>query len=191
MTIRRLVSLSRLYNEVGRKDKADAYLNQARKMMDTLIKVSWDDEDGCFFPRWDIENPKLSKRTTCASLLPLITGLVPEDKAKRLINEHLLNPREFWLDYVVPFNAQDELDRENLYLENVMLWRGHCIWANMNWMVVQGLKEYGYHEQATEIARRTALMIRASGFYEFYDPRTGRGAGAQNFTWPGLVLDMI
>jgi hypothetical protein len=34
-------------------------------------------------------------------------------------------------------------------------------------------------------------MVDREGFREFYDSRTGTGAGAHGFTWPALVLDMI
>jgi hypothetical protein len=33
-------------------------------------------------------------------------------------------------------------------------------------------------------------LVQQSGFREYYDPLTGQGHGAANFTWPGLLLDM-
>ncbi len=191
ITISGLTSLSRLFEALGEKIKQKKYMDQAKSMMDAMVSINLDDKDGCFFPRFDPDNPKLSKRTTCASLLPLMTGLVPEDKAGRLIREHLLNPDEFWLSYLVPFNADDELAGERIYIEDLLLWRGQCIWGNMNWMVVEGLKKYGFNKEADEITRRTGHMILKEGFREFYDYRTGRGGGATNFNWPGLILDML
>jgi putative isomerase len=76
-------------------------------------------------------------------------------------------------------------------MEDLLLWRGHCIWTNMNWMMTEGLLAYGYRDVAREITRRTAKMIRHEGYREFYDFRTGQGKGATHFNWPGLVLDMI
>jgi hypothetical protein len=34
-------------------------------------------------------------------------------------------------------------------------------------------------------------LIDVSGFREYYNPHTGEGGGANEFCWPGLVLDMI
>ena len=69
-------------------------------------------------------------------------------------------------------------------------WRGP-VWINMNWMTARSAKAYGREEVAREITRKTALMIYNHGFREYYRPRTGKGVGAMNFTWPALVLPMI
>jgi len=76
-------------------------------------------------------------------------------------------------------------------LHRAHLWRGSCIWINMNWMVARSARVYGRQDIAREITRRTALMIDRHGFREYYRPRTGKGVGAMNFTWPALVLPMI
>lgn len=192
ITIRGIVSLSRLFHSLGRKEKSAQYMKQARDMADALVRVSWDENEGCFFPRWDIENTRIVKRTTCASMLPMLSGLLDKNIADRIVREHFENPSEFNLPYVLAFNAKDELDLEgDIPLENMMLWRGHCIWTNMNWMMNEALLEYGYNDLARELTRRTVKMVRHEGFREFYDTRTGRGGGATNFCWPALVLDMI
>jgi len=192
ISIRGIRSLGNLCDELGDKVKANQYQKQAKEMTDALVRISWDEKEGCFFPRWDLTDPRLSKRTTCASMLPMFTGILDEKKAGRIVKEHLKNPEEFWLDYMLSFNAKDELEMDGkIPLENIMLWRGHCIWTNMNWMMNEALLEYGYTEDARELTRRTAKMIRHEGMREFYDTRTGRGGGATNFCWPALVLDMI
>ncbi len=191
ITIRGILAIANLNEAIGKHDRALKFRAQAKQMVAALDRVNWDDADGCYFSRYDLKDPKLAMRTTCASLLPMLTGLVEEDKVERIVKEHLLNPQEFWVDYLVPFNAKDELDREKVYMEDLLLWRGHCIWININWMLTEALMTYGYRDEAREIVRRTAKMIRHQGFREFYDYRTGQGKGATTFNWPGLVLDMI
>ena len=191
ITIRGILSLARLNEALGRKEKATYWRKKAEKMTEMLLKIHWDENAGLFFSRYDLKEPKLARRKTLASILPAFTTLIPKRIAKRLIEEHLLNTKEFWDTYIVSFNSRDELAREKIYFEDLLLWRGHCIWMNMNWMVCQALLHYGYKKQARELTRRTALLIRAEGFREFYDFRNGEGKGARNFTWPALVLDMI
>ena len=191
ITIRAVVSLGRLCQTLGDEFKAKAYLAQAKQMTAAIDRLNWDEAAGCYFSRWDLKAPKLARRTTCASLLPLYTGLISKDRADRLVKEHLLNPKQFWLPYVLCFNAKDELDQEKIAMENLMLWRGYCIWTNMNWMMTEGLLSYGYREEARELTRRSAKMIRNQGFREFYDCRTGQAGGATRFNWPAVVLDMI
>jgi len=159
--------------------------------MAALNRVSWVEAKGCYFSRYDVKNPQLAMRTTCASLLPLLTGLVPPERAERVFKEHVFNTQEFWLTYLFPFNAADELAREKVYMEDLLLWRGHCIWTNMNWMMNEALLAYGLKDEARELTRRTAKMIRHEGLWEFYDFRNGQGSGQPHFNWPGLVLDMI
>ena len=191
ITIRGIVSLARLNQALGRSEKTRYWQKKAEKMIETLFKIHWDEKAGIFFSRYDLKEPKLAKRKTLASLLPAFTGLVPEKIARRMIEEHLFNPEEFWDTYIISFNSRDELAREKIYFEDLLLWRGHCIWCNFNWMMCETLLEYGYSEPARELTRRFALMILAEGFREFYDYRNGEGKGARNFTWPALVLDMI
>jgi len=185
-----LVGLSRLYEKTGDQAGAKKFLDKAKNMVAAMEKIFWDDKQGFFYPRWDRKNPKLSMRKTASGILPLMTGLVSEDKAHRLI-EHLKRPDEFWTPYPVSFNAESELKNENLAFESKLLWRGHCIWSNINWGIALALEQYGEKQLAKELTLRFAKMILASGFREFYDTRTGKGQGAQNFTWPGLVNDLI
>jgi len=191
ITIRAVIALSRMFEKVGDKQKAEHYRNQAKQMTETIQKIHWDDSKGLFWSRYDLKSPKFAKRTTCASLLPIMSEYLPKDKAERIVKEHITNPEEFWLDYLISFNAKCELDREKIYWEDRLLWRGYCIWTNMNWMVCEGLLTHGYKDIARELTRRTAKMIRDQGFWEFYDCRTGQGKNAHPFNWPGVVLDMI
>jgi glycogen debranching enzyme len=191
ITIRAVISVSRLFEQVGDKAKAAQYKKQAQAMTETIEKIHWDNSAGLFWSRYDLKDPKFAKRTTCASLLPLMSEHLSKDKAERLVEDHFHNPQEFWLPYLVNFNAKDEIDKEKIYWEDKLLWRGYCIWTNMNWMMCEGLLVHGYRDLARELTRRTAKMIRNQGFWEYYDCRTGQGKNAHPFNWPGVVLDMI
>jgi hypothetical protein len=61
---------------------------------------------------------------------------------------------------------------------------------SVNWFVYHGLIDYGHIKTAHELKTRTLNLIEYSGFREYYDPLTGEGLGAHDFTWGGLVLDM-
>ena len=61
----------------------------------------------------------------------------------------------------------------------------------MNWLIVRGLRQHGYREQADAIVASSAELVLRSGFREFYNPLTGEGYGARNFGWSTLVLDLI
>jgi hypothetical protein len=52
-------------------------------------------------------------------------------------------------------------------------------------------KKRGFHERAERLRRSLWQLIERSGFREYYNPFTGEGHGAREFTWSGLLIDML
>ncbi len=49
----------------------------------------------------------------------------------------------------------------------------------------------GYEEQAATLARAITETVSREGLREFYDPRDGRGMGAEEFAWSALALELL
>ncbi len=190
IAIRACRSMAVMAGSLGKPASADYYGARAQRMAEALDRICWDEEVGIYFPRFDLANPRLARVKTAASLLPLFSGLCRTERAESLVHWHLLEPAEFWTPYVVPFNPVDELAKVKPWVER-RLWSGHCIWMNFNWMLAVGLEEHGFAEVARRIAARSVRMILRSGFWEYYDSRTGKGCRTEGFTWPGLALDLV
>ena len=190
LTIRACRSMSWLAGELGESENEKGYALRAQEMMDALDEICWDEEMGCYFPRFGARTPRLARRRTADSIMPLFGGLCREERAKRLLEEHLLNPAEFWTEYLIPFNPAGELVGAGAWVDK-RLWSGHCIWINFCWMLAIALDEHGYAEEAVEVTRRVVHMILREGFFEYYDSRTGEGRRIQDFCWPALALDMV
>ena len=90
LAIRACRSMSRLAGELGRKKEEERYGRRAQAMMDALDEHCWDEGEGCYFPRFGMGRPRLARRKTADSLMPLYTGLCRRDRVERLIEEHLL-----------------------------------------------------------------------------------------------------
>ncbi|HYV23437.1 MAG TPA: hypothetical protein VEN31_12375, partial [Candidatus Bathyarchaeia archaeon] len=148
----------------------------------------WDDERGVFWDLagWD-ETP--ARTLTFSCLFPLILDDLDPRKAKRLVDEHLLNEKEFWLPYPIPSVAASERGFDPGWRAKTT-WRGPT-WINVNWYLYWGLRAHGRGDVASHIVERTIAMIDRSGIREFYGPRTGEGQGARDFGWTTLVLDLI
>lgn len=189
LAIRSCLSLSRLASELGSSDQAEKYACLASRLARAMDELCWDEREGLYFPLVGGENPVQVKVPTAASLLPLFGGLCEAGKAKRLVEEHLLNQREFWQDHGVPFNPHDRLVGVPEWRED-HLWSGHCIWINFCWMLCLGLLEHEYVEEARALAARVIRMVLREGFFEFYDSRTGQGKRIRDFCWPALAMDM-
>jgi glycogen debranching enzyme len=107
------------------------------------------------------------------------------------VEEHLLNPRSFWLPFPPPSVAADDprFTREDRWLGILRrYWRGPT-WMNAAWLLWLGLVRLGYREAAAEMARRLTAAVAAAGLREYYDPYTGRGMGARDFSWSALLLE--
>lgn len=129
---------------------------------------------------------------TWASISPLALPDLPEEIGRRLVEEHLLNPREFWLPYPPPsVSASDPgfSRRDRSFLVR-RYWRGPT-WINAAWLLWLGLVRLGYDEQAQEMARRLARAVSTAGLREYYDPFNGAGMGAKSFTWSALMTEMV
>ena len=118
---------------------------------------------------------------SATNFMPLFAGAATPERAKRMINEHLLNPHEFWLAYPVASYAKTEPD----YYQgshNECNWRGST-WAPTNYMIFQGLQAYGYHNEARELARAALQHGRAQepGAARVLQRRDGDGLGQTHF----------
>jgi hypothetical protein len=65
-------------------------------------------------------------------------------------------------------------------------WRGP-VWANITWLTALGLDLQGEKRAAWTLVDRMLLTIEGGGMREYYSPESGRGLGAQDFTWTAAL----
>lgn len=160
----------------------------AARTRKALVEKCWDPGRGAF---WDLagRDERPLETLTFTSLSPLILPQLDPAIAARLVDEHLLNPAEFWLEYPIATVAASEPSFEADYASGA-IWRGPA-WVNANWYLYWGLRDHGRRKEASELARRTLRMVELGGMREFFNPRTAEGYGATDFGWTCLVLDLI
>jgi glycogen debranching enzyme len=156
--------------------EAAEFERRSRRVLGALEDKCWDERSGVF---WDLHGYEENRAQTLTftSLFPLILDSLDRHMVWRLVEEHLLNEREFWLPYPVPSVA-------------AAIWRGPT-WVNSNYYLYWGLRSHGYRDVATELAKRTVHMVGLGGTREFFNPYTAEGLGAIDFGWTALVLDLI
>ncbi|NBW29331.1 glycoside hydrolase, partial [bacterium] len=70
-------------------------------------------------------------------------------------------------------------------------WQGPT-WINTNWLIIEGLKNYGFDKEANELKEKTLKLVNKSGIYEYFDPLNGTPLGSNNFSWTAaLAIDLI
>ncbi len=128
---------------------------------------------------------------TWAALSPLALPDLPEEIGRRLVEEHLLDPRKFWLPVPPPSVSAGEstFSRRDRWLFLRRYWRGPT-WINAAWLLWIGLVRLGYEAEAADMAGRVARAVLTHGLREYYDPITGEGMGACDFAWSALALEL-
>lgn len=183
-----LRALARLCRKANDAPSVDEFDRLADRVERAIVAKCYDERKGIFFDLLGAAE-KPSNVVTVTSLMPLILDHLDPSIARRLVEEHLRNPAEFWLPYPIPSVAANEPSFD-LEAKTKLLWRGPT-WVNMNWFVVGGLRKHGYTEIANELIKRTCAMVARSGFREYFNPYTGEGYGAPNFGWTTLVVDLL
>ncbi len=180
-------ALAHVARSVGLRG-VDEFERRYRQTLAALMAKCWDEKRGLF---WDLAGAREERVCvlTFTSLFPLILPDLDRAVARRLVEDHLLNEREFWLPYPVPSVAANEPSFDPGW-QTRTTWRGPT-WVNVNWYLYWGLRQHGFADVARELARRTIAMQAIGGIREFYDPRTAAGQGATSFGWSTLVLDLI
>jgi hypothetical protein len=155
-----------------------------------LIARLYDERSGLFLP---VADPPVTERipVTWAALSPLALPDLPEAIGRRLVEEHLLDPKQFWTTVAPPAVALDEpsFSMHEHFGGLRRYWRGPT-WVNSAWLLWRGLVRLGYAERAATLARGVTEAVRTQGLREFYDPADGRGMGATGFAWSALALEL-
>ncbi|HVX39261.1 MAG TPA: hypothetical protein VHB25_06775, partial [Gemmatimonadaceae bacterium] len=162
---------------------------RADQLTNALVARLFDEKAGIFFaegPRGD-----LLRVSTWAGLAPLALKRLPRDIGRRVVNEHLINPTCFWLDYPVPSTAACEptfVPGSDRYLWIERYWRGPT-WLFSTWFMLRGLLRLGYEAEAAHLVERTTALVQRSGFREYFNPITGEGMGARNFAVSTVAVE--
>lgn len=159
-------ALAAMARRLGRAEEAAAFDREAQALRQAINARLWDDEEGLYFDR-DVATGAFVRSRTIASLLPLWAGVPDQARAARL-HAHILSPASF--NTVIPLPSVALADRD---FEKDM-WRGP-VWVNLAYAVIEGLRRYGFHETAADLAFRLCdgvyRTFRNTGhFHEFYDP---------------------
>lgn len=174
-----LKSIARTLGE----DVPDSLLESMRRTEKELEEL-WHDVSGQYYSR-DFVTHNLILESSIACLLPLYAGSITTERAKQLVKQ-IENEHNFGLSYPIP-----SVPKSSAWFDPRRYWQGPT-WVNTNWLIIDGLKRYGFNEHAQLLTDLTLEMIKKNGCYEYFDPTTGLHAGADNFSWTAaLAIDLI
>jgi putative isomerase len=184
-------ALAQIADALGKATEAKELRERAgtyRAKLDTM----WDEKAGIFLNR-DLASGRSSHRLSPTNFYPLLAQAASAQQAHRMIEEHLLNPNEFWGEWVLPSIARDDPA-----FKDQNYWRGR-IWGPMNYLVYLGLRNYDVPEVRRALAEKSLNLVQQEWgekghLHENYNAITGEGDDVTNsdafYHW-GALLGLI
>jgi len=180
--------LGGLLERIGDAEGAREMRNRGQHTAAALIDKCFDETSGLFFDLAG-DGERMLRVNTVSSLVPILLRDLPKEYATALVR-HVEDPEEYAAPYPVPSVAMNEPSYLTPTAENKLVWRGPT-WINSNWYIARGLRRHGRPDLARRIEDRSAALVENHGFREYYDPQTGEGFGARDFSWTALALDLL
>lgn len=187
-------ALAKMADVLNKPDEARAYREEYEALKRRINDLMWDEDRGLYVNRhWD---GALADRFSPTSFYPLLAGVATPERAARCVREHLMNPDEFWGQWAIPSIARTDA---NFPVQKY--WQGR-VWPPFNYLVYEGLRRYGFHDEADALAAKSAALLlkewREEGhIHENYnaitadgddvDPADPEGSSDPIYTWGGLL----
>ena len=168
-----------------------------------IVERFWDERRGLFL---DVARGNLAhqdgtdpaggggriRTSTWSALAPLALPDLPEEIGRRVVEEHLLDPRSYWLPFPPTSVSAKEDTFEPRQWKGTFrrrYWRGPT-WINSAWLLWIGLCRLGYETEAMEMAKQLSVAVAGQRLREFYEPYSGEGLGAKEFGWSSLIAEL-
>jgi glycogen debranching enzyme len=165
-------ALAEMADVLGRDEEARELRSRADRLRQAMEGV-WDEQIGLYLNR-RTDTGEFSRRLSPTLFYPLLTGAPTEERAKRMVDEHLLDPEEFWGPWVLPSIARNDAD-----FARQRYWKG-AIWPPLNFLTYLGLREAGFAEVAGDLSEKSLDMfitewLRKGYVSENYSSISGTG----------------
>lgn len=179
--------LIKMNKELGNIDDVSDLIEEEKYLKKLVNEKLWNEEESFYFDLW--KNNQHSKVKHIGAYWSLLAKTLEGEKLDGFI-KHLENENEFNTPTPIPSLSKDH----PLYSKDGSYWKGG-VWAPTNYMVLNGLKENGYHELAYKIADRYLKNVidifnKDKTLWENYSPEgLGKGNPAKSdfVGWTGLV----
>lgn len=181
-------ALAQIAAELGRTAEAKELRERSDRYRASLATL-WSEPDGIFLNK-DLHTGQFSHRLSPTNFYPLLARAATPAQAQTMIKKHLLNPEEFWGQWVIPSIA-----RNDPAFKDQNYWRGR-IWGPMNYLVYLGLRNYDDADVRRDFAQKSYELFvkewKENGHvHENYNANTGSGDDVRNsdrfYHWGALL----
>lgn len=216
-----LCAISYLADCLRLTDIKNFYEHEAELLSESIREHCWDRRDGFYYSvdlnLRPVEKPNIKslqpgelyfhvgqprtydcliqRISVWSGFMALWANIATREQAEIIVEKHFHDTTSF----NAPAGIRTLSPLEKMYdtraSGNPSSWLGP-IWINVNYLVFRGLVDYGYTDEAKELAEKTILLLgrdleRFGALHEYYLPENGEpvlNKGFQN--WNFLVLNM-
>jgi neutral trehalase len=144
-------ALAEMADLLERDQDAESLRDRASRFA-TAMEDLWDKEIGLYLNRNTVTG-ELSSRLSPTLFYPLLAEIVTDSRADQMIQNHLLNPDEFYGEWMIPSIA-----RNDETFERQRYWKG-AIWPPLNFLTYLSLERYDLPESSSLIADRSLTIF--------------------------------
>lgn len=195
MLVKEAKSLEKMADALGLKKEAEHWKADYTRRSRLINKTMWDSSNGFYYNvdktdnDFTFKSKNDLKRDEIIGFLPLWAGIASKKQAQRLL-EKLTDPDQFWRKYGVP-----SLSAADPYYNDKGYWNGP-VWVEWDYMIVEGLKKYGYDKKAKELVERIsknmiAQLKKNHNMWEFYSPDEQWAGYHKTYIWAGIINRML
>ena len=150
--------------------RPDAWEDKRTKLQRFIQVELWDNDTGFFYDRWVAHDPS-RRHLAFEGMWPVVVGAATPAQAQRVIDQHLLNPKEFFTPHPIATVGRSDAKFER------RMWRGPA-WNCMTYWAARGCARYKRPDAARQLLEKaldaTATEFQRSGtLWEFYDADLG------------------
>ena len=185
--------LAKIAAELGLEGESSHWQQEADALAQKVVDSFYFPEEAMFYDVREGTHQKFSGAKGPFLFIPLRAQVpLPPRDVQKVIEEHMLNPQEFFGEMPFPSVSYDDPQYDpNGY------WRGR-IWPHVVYWMIQTLWLNGYHAEAQETAERILKMFqRTPWIHENYHSGSGAGwdtterIGFPDYNWSFSTLILI
>ena len=181
-------ALAQIADLLGKPQDA-AMLRQRSAGYRAKLATLWSEPAGIFLNK-DLRTGQFNTRLSPTNFYPMLAHAATPQQAQTMIQRHLLNPDEFWGQWILPSIA-----RNDAAFHDQNYWRGR-IWGPMNYLVYLGLQNYDLPDVRRQFAQKSYDLFlkewKQNGHvHENYNAILGTGDDVSNsdrfYHWGALL----
>ncbi len=173
--------LAEMSGVLGKDDKKDRFLEDASELKESINTQFFDNESGWYYDT-SLDGKLFIKNMGCEGWIPLWSGVATAENADHVRN-NILDTLKFNKRIPLQTLAADEPG----FKPDRGYWRGP-VWLDQAYFGITGLRNYGYDGDADMLTKKIltnsdGLLTPGPSIRENYNPITGEGMEAHNFSW--------